>query len=241
VEGQRRAEDAAAPALGALAREENRARAARDEQAKTLAEAITIEAAAPRDRAAAGAAGPPPPPAGGAAAPPPAAARPAPAPAAAAPPRPVAPDTVTGAAAPAVPLERADSVREATLAAARKPEMSALVEIASPVAATRWRVVGGRRLERTTTNGARWDAVALPDPLDLTAGAAPSPTVCWIVGRAGRVYLSTDGERFVRVGFPEAADLVAIRAVDRRSATVTAADGRTFATSDGGASWTIVR
>jgi len=71
----------------------------------------------------------------------------------------------------------------------------------------------------------------------LTAGAAPTTTVCWVVGRGGVVLLTTDGRTWRRVAFPEMTDLSAVRATDARTASVSTADGRIFSTSDGGATW----
>jgi hypothetical protein len=230
---RRKVEEPSKP-LGALAKDANRERDLREESARPLAETVTLTAQAPRvDTANVG----PTQPAPGAMATYPAPVPPSP-PAAAAPA--AAPAAVAGGA-PARPaaqaFERADAA-DARVAAARKSEVAAVVEISSSVASTRWRIVGGRRLERTTTGGLRWDGVALPDALDLMAGASPSPQVCWVVGRGGRVYLTIDGERFTRVVFPEATDLVGVRAGSARVATVTAADGRTFTTADGGTTWT---
>jgi hypothetical protein len=107
--------------------------------------------------------------------------------------------------------------------------------------AARWRIRAGRQVERSTSNGASWDAVAIPPPVpELTAGSAVSSTACWLVGRGGAVYITTDGVQFVRVSFPETADLVAVRATDERSATVTAADGRSWRTADQGRLWTAL-
>ena len=74
---------------------------------------------------------------------------------------------------------------------------------------------------------------------ELTAGAAPSATVCWLVGRGGVVLLSTDGRTWRRVAFPEMTDLSAVFTVDAGGnvASVTTVDGRTFVTTDGGATW----
>jgi photosystem II stability/assembly factor-like uncharacterized protein len=72
----------------------------------------------------------------------------------------------------------------------------------------------------------------------LTAGAAPSVNVCWLVGRSGVVVLTTDGRVWQRLTFPEQADLTAVTAIDARTATVTTADGRRFGTADGGRTWT---
>jgi photosystem II stability/assembly factor-like uncharacterized protein len=71
----------------------------------------------------------------------------------------------------------------------------------------------------------------------LTAGASPTPSVCWLVGPAGTVLLSTDGRSWQRLAFPEAANLVAVTATDDKTASVTASDGRTFSTTDGGLMW----
>ena len=243
---QRRAVEEPSKPLGALAKDANRERDLREESARPLAETLTVTAEAARADTTANAGPPkPPPPAAVAASPapvppvPPASAVPA-APAAA-PPAPAAAPAAVAGGAPARPaaqaFERADAA-DARVAAARKSEVAAVVEISSSVASTRWRIVGGRRLERTTTGGQRWDGVTLPDALDLMAGASPSPQVCWVVGRGGRVYLTIDGERFTRVVFPEATDLVGVRASSARVATVTAADGRTFTTADGGTTWT---
>ncbi len=73
--------------------------------------------------------------------------------------------------------------------------------------------------------------------VELTAGASPSPSVCWVVGRNGTVLRSTDGRTWTGVNIPEAADLVSVDATDASIAIVTTADGRRFRTSDGGRTW----
>ena len=83
-----------------------------------------------------------------------------------------------------------------------------------------------------------WSASSSGVTEDLTAGVAPSPTVCWIVGRRGTVLLSTDGLQWRRLAFPESADLVTVQATDALTATVTTADNRRFRTADGGQTWT---
>jgi len=72
----------------------------------------------------------------------------------------------------------------------------------------------------------------------ITNGMSPAPSICWIVGRGGAVYVTSDGLRFVRVSFPESIDLLSVTATDDRHATVMSADGRSFRTDDGGMSWT---
>jgi photosystem II stability/assembly factor-like uncharacterized protein len=101
----------------------------------------------------------------------------------------------------------------------------------------RWRIVAGNRVERSTDGGATWQAQATGVTGRLTAGAAPSSTVCWLVGTEGVVLRSTDGQTWQRVTFPEAIDLTAVLATSDTNATVTAADGRVFSTTDGGETW----
>jgi hypothetical protein len=112
------------------------------------------------------------------------------------------------------------------------------IDIASPNAPNRWRITGGRQVERSIDGGARWELVELSPPATpLTAGFSPAASVCWLVGPAGAAYLTTDGLHFARLSFPEPADLVAVHAIDARTATVTTADGRTFVTTDAGTTW----
>jgi photosystem II stability/assembly factor-like uncharacterized protein len=111
------------------------------------------------------------------------------------------------------------------------------LEIASPDRNVRWRIVAGNRVERSINAGTTWQAQSTGTSARLTAGAAPSPTVCWLVGPGGIVLVSQDGGTWERVAFPEPADLTAIRATDGSSATTTAADGRVFSTTDGGKTW----
>ena len=109
--------------------------------------------------------------------------------------------------------------------------------IVSPDSSVRWRIAGGSEVERTIDGGRTWEIQSTGVPATPTSGAAPSPTICWLVGPGGIVVLSTDGRTWRRVQFPEAIDLTSIRASDGTNATVTAADGRTFTTVDAGKTW----
>jgi hypothetical protein len=145
-------------------------------------------------------------------------------------------------AAPPVPVQSASAAagstnRQESARAADLREAVAPVEVRSPDPRVRWRIAG-TLLQRSTNGGGAWEATSSGVGTELTEGAAPSPTVCWIVGRAGVVLLSTDGRAFRRLPFPEITDLSAVRARDARAASVTAADGRVFSTIDAGASWT---
>jgi hypothetical protein len=109
--------------------------------------------------------------------------------------------------------------------------------IASSDPRTVWRSVPGS-IQRSTDGGQTWQVQAQDAPA-LTGGAAPTASVCWMVGPRGVVMLADDGVSWRRLPFPDRAiDLVAIQAADARSAVVTASDGRQFRTSDAGATWT---
>jgi hypothetical protein len=123
------------------------------------------------------------------------------------------------------------------------------VDIVSPDPAIRWQVhqspftnhqspfVRASMVQHSTNGGKTWDRQSIDLPASLVAGASPSSTVCWLVGRSGIVLITRDGRNWARVSFPEAIDLVAIRAADEKNATVTTADGRALTTVDGGATW----
>lgn len=139
-----------------------------------------------------------------------------------------APPAATATPSPPVALQEAvtDSLRKAVA-----------TDIVAPGGTTRWRVGTRGQVERSTDGGARWEPQRSGTTADLTAGAAPSSSVAWLVGAAGTVLLTTDGERWQRLSFPVATDLTSVAATDARNATVTAADGRTFTTRDGGITW----
>ncbi len=97
----------------------------------------------------------------------------------------------------------------------------------------------GGAVQRSTDGGSTWQTQQTGVTGTLTAGASPSPLVCWVVGPRGRVLLSTDGTTWKQVPVSEPIDLVSVTATDDKTATVTASDGRTFATADGGATWRL--
>ena len=142
------------------------------------------------------------------------------------------------AAAPAAPPPPATlAARQAARSANALDEKAAVGnEIVSPDPGVRWRL-SGSVVEHSTNGGSSWETVFNGLRSELTAGAAPSTSVCWVVGRGGVVLLSTDGRSFSRVAFPEGTDLSAVRASDARNASVSTTDGRIFNTRDGGARW----
>jgi hypothetical protein len=139
------------------------------------------------------------------------------------------------AAAVAPVAASADSLNRSNAAA--MTVMGGTIEIVSPNPAIRWRIGARGFVQVSRDRGTSWEPLASGVTTDLTAGAAPSPFVCWLVGRAGTVLLTTDARTWQRVTFPEPVDLASVRATDARQATVTAGDGRTFTTTDGGRTW----
>jgi len=131
------------------------------------------------------------------------------------------------AAAPVAARSRAD-VQARTVQVA--------VEVASPDNAIRWRAMAGS-LQRSVDGGQTWSSFPIDPGIQITAGASPTPTVCWFVGRGGVVMLSTDGMNWRRLQFPALTDLVSLRTSNAQAATIAAADGQTFETTDGGRTW----
>lgn len=138
--------------------------------------------------------------------------------------------------------ERARSAQErAVVSGQRALADASIAVIVSPVPSYRWRITGGRQVDRSSSGGEQWQRVAIPDSERLTAGHSPSASVAWLVGPAGTIYMTSDGTRFEKIPFIERVDLVAVVAIDDRQATVTAADGRVFRTMDRGVTWIRVR
>jgi hypothetical protein len=114
---------------------------------------------------------------------------------------------------------------------------AAAPDIVSPDRNVRWRIRTPGSVDRSIDGGLTWQTQAAGVATPLVSGAAPSPAICWVVGRGGVVLRSTDGATWQRVGLSDAIDLIAIRASDATNATITAADGRMFRTADGGKTW----
>ena len=149
---------------------------------------------------------------------------------------PFASEAPAPAASPADAAPPALAEKSAIPARSAARAQTADLEIVSPDPAVRWRIAGSV-VQRSTNGGGRWEAVSTGVASPLTAGAAPSVSVCWLVGRGGVVLLSTDGRTWRRVAFPETTDLSAVQATDARAASVSTSDGRTFSTTDGGVTW----
>jgi len=119
----------------------------------------------------------------------------------------------------------------------KSARLAAPLEIATLNPSVGWRVVGDR-IERSDDGGKTWTVKRQNSGDGIAAGSAPSDSVCWFVGRGGRVLLTLDaGATFAEVTLPEPLDLASVAAIDARSAMVYSVIGRRFRTEDGGRSW----
>jgi photosystem II stability/assembly factor-like uncharacterized protein len=121
--------------------------------------------------------------------------------------------------------------------AARAPTAFVAREITSPDPRSRWRIIGSS-VQRSLDEGRTWSTQPTGTTFLLTAGSAPQPDVCWIVGEDGLVLLTVDGLSWQQVKAPVDVPLVSVRATSAEGATITTADGRTFVTADAGRTWT---
>jgi hypothetical protein len=145
-------------------------------------------------------------------------------------------------AAPGAVMDRAANAVRSGAYAGRAPAAglseSVLVstDIRSSDPRARWRIVGAS-VQRSIDNGATWTVQETGTTMRLTAGSAPQPDVCWIVGDAGTVLLSVDGLTWQRLTPPVQTGLAAVTATSADAATVTTGDGRSFVTTDRGRTW----
>ena len=116
-------------------------------------------------------------------------------------------------------------------------DADATVVILSPNPSILWRLTRPGGIERSTDGGSTWARQLTDADAELTSGSAPSPRVCWVVGRAGVVFRTTNGQTWERVSPPVPTDLAGVQASDEQNATVTTADGTRYRTRDGGRTW----
>ena len=149
---------------------------------------------------------------------------------------PAAPPAAASAEAPPPPATMARQA-PAEVAGLQKARADSAIEIATLDPSLGWRIVGDR-LERSTDGGTTWTVMRQNSGDGITAGSAPSNSVGWFVGRAGRVLLTTNGgATFTDVSLAEPLDLASVAATDGRSAMVFSVVGRRFRTDDGGRVW----
>ncbi len=109
--------------------------------------------------------------------------------------------------------------------------------ITSSDTTVQWRFVGARAVERSVDNGATWTHMDTGATADLTAGAAPSANVCWVITADGQVLRTVDGTTWQTAARPATETLISVEAADERNASVTATSGRVYVTDDGGVTW----
>jgi hypothetical protein len=132
--------------------------------------------------------------------------------------------------------------------AARKESSKALARevsydghlILAPGSAVQWSVGPSGLIHRSADGGKTWTTQQSGIAGDLTAGSAPSDTVCWVVGAKGTILLTTDGEHWTKIHSPTSADLIGVAAQDARNAAVWS-DSREprYVTQDGGQTWKL--
>jgi len=157
----------------------------------------------------------------------------------AAPPPPPAPAAPIPSAAPATAAAR-EEIAGARVGELQKSARLAFAPLEVPTLDrnVRWRISGGRMVERTDDNGANWRTLATVTDITISAGSAPSTSVAWFAGTAGVVVLTIDGgTTFRTLHLDEPLDIGSISASDARTAIVSTVSGRRFRTEDGGRSW----
>jgi hypothetical protein len=119
--------------------------------------------------------------------------------------------------------------------------ISAIIAIPTPDKNVIYRIVGAGFVEHTTDGGATWQGQLVSPNANFMAGSAPTPKICWLVGRAGAIFRTSDGSNWKKIPPPASADLVGVNATDASTATVTAADGQKYSTDTAGKIWVANR
>jgi hypothetical protein len=131
----------------------------------------------------------------------------------------------------------------ANSAAKTKPAEEGYTETVIPTSDSDvfYRIAGGGFVEISEDGGATWQRQLLNPSAEFTAGSAPEPRICWLVGRSGIVFLTEDGKSWRKLPSPASEDLVVVVAKSASNATVTANDNRKWSTDDAGKNWHPVK
>jgi hypothetical protein len=113
--------------------------------------------------------------------------------------------------------------------------------ISTPDSDVFYRIAGGGFVEISEDGGASWQRQLLNPSAEFTAGSAPEPRICWLVGRSGIVFLTEDGKSWRKLPSPTAEDLVVVVAKSASNATVTTNDNQRWSTDDAGNTWHPVK
>jgi hypothetical protein len=138
------------------------------------------------------------------------------------------------------------SLRGSTAAnslAKTKPAQARYTEtvITTPDSDVFYRIATGGFVEISENGGVTWQRQLLNPSAQFTAGSAPEPRICWLVGRSGIVFLTEDGQNWRQIPSPTSEDLIAVVAKSASNATVTSDDDRKWATDDAGQNWHAVK
>jgi hypothetical protein len=104
-----------------------------------------------------------------------------------------------------------------------------------------YRIAKGGGVEISEDGGVTWQGRLLNPSAEFTAGSAPEPRICWLVGRSGIVFLTEDGKSWRKLPSPTSEDLIVVLAKSASNATVTANDNRKWSTDDAGKNWHPVK
>jgi hypothetical protein len=116
-------------------------------------------------------------------------------------------------------------------------ERSSQIIIRTPDLDVAYRIADRGFIEQTEDGGATWQGQLLNPSADITAGSAPAPSICWLVGRAGVIFLTEDGKNWRKLPSPSPSDFVAVVAKSATSATVTVTEEEKWSTDDAGKTW----
>jgi photosystem II stability/assembly factor-like uncharacterized protein len=111
------------------------------------------------------------------------------------------------------------------------------IVIATPDPDVFYRIATVGYVEISEDGGVTWQRQLLNPSAEFTAGSAPEPRICWLVGRSGIIFLTEDGKNWRKLPSPTSADLVAVVAKSASTATVTSNDNRKWTTDDAGENW----
>jgi hypothetical protein len=131
----------------------------------------------------------------------------------------------------------------ATSAAKAKPAEERYTEtvIPTPDSDIFYRTAKGGFVEVSEDGGVTWQGQLLNPSAEFTAGSAPEPRICWLVGRSGIVFLTEDGKNWQKLSSPTSEDLVVVLAKSASNATVTANSNQRWSTDDAGKNWHPVK
>jgi hypothetical protein len=111
------------------------------------------------------------------------------------------------------------------------------IVISTPDPDVFYRIATGGYVEISEDGGVTWQRQLLNPSAEFTAGSAPEPRICWLVGRSGIVFLTEDGKNWRKLPSPTSDDLVVVVAKSASTATVTSNDNRKWTTDDAGENW----